>query len=69
MINLKDKTLTFDGKTEPIHKYEVWWMGVDGLYIKIEEALQDAERNKIEPNMLRAVSVALSETFYEVIVR
>lgn len=70
MIDLKAKTMTLNGETQNIKLFAVWWVGIDGLYTTIDEALQDCVRNNVEPNMLRPVSVAIGTLgHYEVIMR
>lgn len=59
MIILKDKAITRDGQMEGIKKFEVWFLGVNGLCTTLEEALADAEKNDYPPSMLRAVPVAI----------
>lgn len=70
MINLKDKTITLDGLAENIKRFEVWFVGVDGLHTTLDEALADCERNNVPDNMLKPVSVAIgSQGHYEVFMR
>lgn len=70
MINLKDKTLTLNGETQNIKKFEVWWVGVDGLHTTLDEALADCLKNEVPDNMLKPVSVVIGvHGHYEVFMR
>lgn len=70
MINLKDKTLHLNGQTEQIKEFVVWWVGVNGLYTSLDEAIEDAEKHEVDPTLLRPVSVAIGvNAHYEVFMR
>ncbi len=59
MILLKEKAIVRDGQMEGIKKFEVWFLGVNGLCTTLDEALEDAEKNEYPAHMIRAVSVAI----------
>jgi hypothetical protein len=70
MINLDDRSIILNGETQGIKRFEVWFVGVDGIHTTLEEALKDCEKNQVPSNMLRPVSVAIgTHGTYEIFMR
>jgi hypothetical protein len=67
MIQKVDKTVTLQGKTEPILRFEVWFQTPFGLFTDLDEALRRvAGSGDLDPEMnVVPVSVAVCDTLYE----
>ena len=68
MICLQSKMLTFGDKVESIKSFEVWFSTPFGLCKQVEEAVESCKSRDIDPELgVKAVSVAVTETWYEVL--
>lgn len=68
MYNLVEKTITLDGHTEPIVRFEVWFQTPVGLCTNVDIAVQALESMDFDPRIsMVPVTVAIaSNTLYEV---
>jgi hypothetical protein len=70
MIQLAQRLVTIQGKEEKILSFEVWFQTPWGLIDKLDDAVARCVAHDIDPNInLVPVSVAITETNYEVIGR
>lgn len=65
MINLIDETITQGEVTENIKHFTTWWLGPFGFFLSLQEAKdKEADLNKLIP-----ITVAISETMNEPVLR
>lgn len=70
MISLKENQITLGDKSEPILRFEVWFQSPFGLLTDRVGAIEQVAAHDLEPDqVLIPVSVAVSETLYEVVGR
>lgn len=69
MISFKHKTITIDGKTEPIKEFKAMFIVRGGL-CTLDEAIKYCLDNDFDPElMIQSVVVVQSETMYELLMR
>lgn len=66
MINYERETITLQGKTEPILRWEVWWVTPEGLHQTLAEARVSADSCGIPYTAIQVAPAAVGETIYEV---
>lgn len=68
MFNRETKTLSLEGKNEPVVEFVVWWQTPFGLFDSFEEARRRVAVSDMDIwACLKPVTVAKTETLYEVI--
>ena len=63
LIDLENQTLN----DEPIERWEVWFSTVKGTTRSLEEAVQVHKDCDFPPEIIKPVSVAISKSYYEVV--
>ena len=69
MVDLEKEIIYLEGKREEIKEWQVWWISPNGLHQSLQEAKLEMEKLGAELLMLRPVSVAVSDTLYEMMMR
>jgi hypothetical protein len=68
MYSIKDKTLTIQGQTTSIERWEVWFQTPFGLIENLDDAIIRVESSDCDPNFtIVPVVVAIAGSRYEVI--
>lgn len=65
MIDLRNQTVTVQGKTESLKCWDTWFVTLEGMFDSWPDAVESAKRMNQEINTIIAIPVALSETLYE----
>lgn len=70
MVDLKNQTIILEKRTNPIERWEVWFMTPFGLCDDFETAKQRLKDNDLDPDLcIVPVPVAISGDIYEVVTR
>lgn len=71
MVDINNKLITQEGKTEPITAFEVWWYHpFKGFFEELDDAILVCKDTDFNPEeILRPTTVAVSENFWEPLIR
>lgn len=65
MVDLISRTISQDGKSHLIMKFEVWWRTPFGLHTNLTEATARLQDNDMPVTLALAIPVAVAEDTYE----
>lgn len=67
MVNLQSREIILGEKKDSIERFEVWFHTPKGLKTTLVLAIIECQENDWPIDVIRAVAVAVGETFYEVL--
>ncbi len=71
MFNLKERTITLNGRPDHITQFQVWFqVPTKGLLPNLEDAIKICEGLDLDPNLcIVPVPVAVGQNTYELLIR